>query len=327
MTWLQHTSDRSKRSLVDTIWCRACRQYEDKIIGMKNFSRVWIDGSSNHKTSNIVDHATSDQHKAAMVQVRRASGEPVTTYSPIARSLLTMDDAVLTRMKQKFDICYVMVKENLPFTKYSALHELELRHGVNLGQAYKIKDSAKLFTHYIARSLRQDFISSPTDSKFYSFLMDGSTDSGNVEEELVVIMFCKRDASVEEVRSCARYFAIQEPKRADANGLIECLGKALEPLGIEDILDKSSVLGVTGKPLLVGGGTLSPGLLGLVGITVTLITRFSLCRHLILPCTCTKRGRGIKFKIKFDRPRCQREARFERSCILLARKTADGRLL
>ena len=44
-------------------------------------------------------------------------------------------------------------------------------------------------------------------------------------------------------------------KRADANGLIECLGKALEPLGIEDILDKSSVLGVTGKPLLVGGGT------------------------------------------------------------------------
>ena len=84
--------------------------------------------------------------------------------------------------------------------------------------------------------------------------MDGSTDSGNVEE-LVVIMFCKWDASVEEVRSCARYFAIQEPKRADANGLIECLGKALEPLGIEHILDKSSVLGVTGKPLLVGGGT------------------------------------------------------------------------
>ena len=163
MMWLRHTSDRSKRSLVDTIWCRACRQYKDKIIGMKNFSRVWINGSSNHKTSNIVDHATSDQHKAAMVQVQWASGEPVTTYSPIAQSLLTMDDAVLTRMKQKFDICYVMVKENLPFMKYSALHELELRHGVNLGQAYKTKDSAKLFTHYIARSLRQDFISSLTD--------------------------------------------------------------------------------------------------------------------------------------------------------------------
>ena len=70
-----------------------------------------------------------------MVQVRWASGEPVTTYSPIAKSLPTMDDAILTQMKQKFDICYVMVKENLPFTKYLVLHKLELRHGMNLGQA------------------------------------------------------------------------------------------------------------------------------------------------------------------------------------------------
>ena len=29
------------------------------ITGMKNFSRIWIDGSLNHRVSSVVDHATS----------------------------------------------------------------------------------------------------------------------------------------------------------------------------------------------------------------------------------------------------------------------------
>ena len=37
-----------------------------------------------------------------------------------------------------------MVKESLAFTKYSALHDLEVGHSVDLGQAYKTND-LKLF--------------------------------------------------------------------------------------------------------------------------------------------------------------------------------------
>ena len=36
-----------------------CVHYETRICGLKNFSRAWIDGSSNHRTSNITDHANS----------------------------------------------------------------------------------------------------------------------------------------------------------------------------------------------------------------------------------------------------------------------------
>ena len=128
---------------------------------MKNFSGAWIAGSSNHKTSNIVDHATSEQHKAAMICVRaeaaKTANQPVTTYSPIAHSLLTLDEVAKDRLKKKFDICYVMAQESVAFRKYPALHELEVRHGVDLGFAHKMKDSAKNFTHYIAESQRQHF--------------------------------------------------------------------------------------------------------------------------------------------------------------------------
>ena len=30
-------------------------------------------------------------------------------------------------MRRKFDICYMMAKEGVPFEKYAALHELEVR--------------------------------------------------------------------------------------------------------------------------------------------------------------------------------------------------------
>jgi hypothetical protein len=77
---------------------------------MKNYSRAWISGSSNQKTSNIVDHAKSEQHLSAMSLVStaaaKASDLPVTSYSPIARSLLVMDDTTRQRMRKKFDICF-----------------------------------------------------------------------------------------------------------------------------------------------------------------------------------------------------------------------------
>ena len=57
---------------------------------------------------------------------------------------------------------------------------------------------------------------------FYSFLMDVSTDLGKIEDELVVIMtFCKDD-STGQIRSFARYFSVEEPKKADTDGLIAC---------------------------------------------------------------------------------------------------------
>ena len=150
MTWLRCDTDKSNPTVVDTLWCRACRTKEDKIISMKNYSGVWISGSMNHKTSCVIDHANSDQHGAAMNNLKKASGAPIIERSPIAQSLLNMDKTTEDRIKKKFGICYVMGKECLAFAKYPALHELEVRHGVDLGESYKTKNSDSVLSHYIA---------------------------------------------------------------------------------------------------------------------------------------------------------------------------------
>ena len=182
----------------------------------------------------------------------KASSLPITSYSPIARSLLVMDDTTRERMRKKFDVSYVIAKEGMPFRKYPILHALGERHGVDLGFAYKTNEAAKVFVHYIAESQRQSFLRTLSSQSFYSFLMDKSSDSGNVEDELVMLQYCILDDTAQEARSCARYLSLHVPKKADADGLMHC---PLRTLGIDNILDQASVLGVEGKPLLVGGGT------------------------------------------------------------------------
>ena len=134
-------------------------------------------------------------------------------------------------MRKKFDICYMMAKESISFSKYPAIVELESRHGVNLGPAYRTLDSVKVFTGYIAASLHQGFLdklSSSTSPKFFSFLIDGTTDAGNQEDQLIVLAYCDKNEATSEVTACTRYFSVHTPPRADASGILSCTGDALK---------------------------------------------------------------------------------------------------
>ena len=260
LSWLRCNVNKNDNTVVELLWCEACRTQEDKITGMKN-SAAWIFGSSNQKISNVVYHVTSEQHRAAMVQVHvtaaKASNQPVTAYmySPIACNLLVMDETVKGHIKRKFDICYMMAKESRSFRKYPALHELEKHHGVDLGFAYKTGVYAQTFTHYIAESQHQSFLEDFSTIQFYSFLMDSSIDAGNVKDELLLVQYCTEDATVQEMRSCVRYISLEVPSKGNTDGLIECVAKPLKTLGIDNILDELSVLEVHNKPVLIGGGT------------------------------------------------------------------------
>ena len=56
LTWLCCDVDERDRSLVGLLWCAVCRRFEERIRGVNNFSNVWVTGSTNHKSSNVLDH-------------------------------------------------------------------------------------------------------------------------------------------------------------------------------------------------------------------------------------------------------------------------------
>ena len=85
----------------------------------------------------------------------RARGGSAVLVSTIGHSLSTMDRETRARMGQKFEQCFVMAKESIPFAKYPALLQLEEHHRVDLDSAYRMPDSVKSFTSFIAVSQRQ----------------------------------------------------------------------------------------------------------------------------------------------------------------------------
>ena len=83
---LQLALDKDQ-DMVSTLWCNICRKHERNISGQKNFSRAWIEGSTSQRTSNVLDHATSNQPEAAMVRYNKGcaktNNEPVNSVSPV----------------------------------------------------------------------------------------------------------------------------------------------------------------------------------------------------------------------------------------------------
>ena len=136
LLWLRYDLDASNRSLVNTLWCKVCRTYQTRIRFKRNFSAVWVTGSTNHKSSNITDHGKSEQHIDCMAYMRadsaEARNEPVESYAPIAHSLLHMEDSEREKMKRKFEICYVLAREGVAFFKYPTFHALAESQGVDI---------------------------------------------------------------------------------------------------------------------------------------------------------------------------------------------------
>ena len=77
----------------------------------------------------MLDHAKSDVPKIAMCKMRaekyRERGESLVIESRLGHSLSVLDKTTRDRLKVWFDICYLMAKQGLSFSKYLSLLELE----------------------------------------------------------------------------------------------------------------------------------------------------------------------------------------------------------
>ena len=69
LSWLRCEMDRDNIH-VASLHCALCNKYEGHLQSLKSFNAAWITGSTNQKVSNVVDHAGSEVHKAAMSRKR-----------------------------------------------------------------------------------------------------------------------------------------------------------------------------------------------------------------------------------------------------------------
>ena len=241
MSWLdcETTTAANGKRVVNKLKCKVCSRFKDKISGRKNFSNKWIVGAESIRTSNVRDHSRNDQHVHAMMLLNKehsqSSGLGPQSYAPIAKALNRLPDDERERLKRKFDIAYFVASENLPYTKYPKICDLEARHGVQVGSAYRNENAGKEFVHYIAKSKREAQLQKLAVAKFFSLLLDASTDKGNVDNELLLAVWCDPNGSDEKIHTRMDYLTVNRPHNVTAKGLFEVLEGGLVSLGISEV--------------------------------------------------------------------------------------------
>ena len=67
VSWLEcETETVGGKRTVSCLKCTVCRKFKDAIRHRRNFNEHWVTGANTMKTSNIRDHAQSEQHVYAM---------------------------------------------------------------------------------------------------------------------------------------------------------------------------------------------------------------------------------------------------------------------
>ena len=157
-------------------------------------------------------------------------GQP--SNSNVCTMLQTLSEDNKDRLRKKFEIAHFVANSKLTFSKYAANCKLETRHGVDIGISYVNKNPGKIFCKYIAEARSIDLHKTVTDAKFFSILMDGSTDMGKIDDELFLVQWCDINATDEKNHCRMDYFTVARPESSDAKGLFQYLQSALQTICI-----------------------------------------------------------------------------------------------
>ena len=122
------------------------------------------------------------------------------------------------------------------FAKMGPLCQLEERHGIDLGQGYKNELACATFIDYIAQEQRQGLAASLSRARFFGLQADGSTDAGNIEDEVFLAVYCDPRAANGRVHVRINFFPVRHPARANAEGLFVCLNYYQEILRLDNTI-------------------------------------------------------------------------------------------
>ena len=58
--WLTYDTDRADRSRVVALKCSICARFRDRLVGRRNYSAAYIEGSVNLRASSYKEHTASE---------------------------------------------------------------------------------------------------------------------------------------------------------------------------------------------------------------------------------------------------------------------------
>ncbi len=192
--WLCFETSEKDKTVVKQVYCRLCRKFSSKLRAIRNFNDKFVNGISGNslKKDNVVKHSKSDMHGHA-VNFEKNPGplslDAIYKSTPLGRAFASASATEMETVGRLMEIAYMVAIEELPFSKFQAIANLEIRHGVKLGTAYLNDKGCKTFTNCISETILEDLVGELNECPYLTILVDGSTDVSVQEKELIYVFY------------------------------------------------------------------------------------------------------------------------------------------
>ena len=233
--------------------CKTCSKFENRITSIKGFSPNWIVGTSSVKKDSLQKHVNGDPHKYAADLLKKekmgssAFAQQVAQSSAIGRGLVKMATRDKEVLENRFNTAYYLAKKERPYSDFTELLELQEKNpDVKFRGSYRNERAAANFVDTCGEILKDELITDLKNANYYSVLMDGSTDSSVIEQELVYVLFL--DKGVPTVK----FSSIESVQSADADGLLSSLKDSFERVGVDQFENHIHGLNVDGASVNTG---------------------------------------------------------------------------
>ena len=233
------------------LMCKFCVEVGACLPRQKN-SQNFISGSTNYRFSAVSTHETSTSHiqALAILDARKGLAEKKTVAH---KTIISLNESRRKQIELKFRNIHALVKHNRPISDFTWLNELDEVKGLQHGNTYNNRSAGTLFLEFIADNVKCELVSLFENVKFFSFTMDGSTDSSTTEQETIFVRFCIGG------QIHLRFVCIGQPRSTSSADLLAFVKKKISENNLDQHMHK-----------LVGFG--SDGAANMMGIKSGLIT-------------------------------------------------------
>ena len=227
--------------------CKTCSKFENRITSIKGFSPNWIVGTSSVKKDSLQKHVNGDPHKyAADLLKKEKMGSSSFAQQGAQSSAIGRGLGKMATRDKCWKIVSTQHKEG-PYSDFTELFELQEKNpDVKFCGSYRNERAAANFVDTCGKILKDELITDLKNANYYSVLMDGSTDSSVIEQELVYVLFL--DKGVPTVK----FSSIESVQSADADGLLSSLKDLFERVGVDQFENHIYGLNVDGTSVNTG---------------------------------------------------------------------------
>ena len=190
--------------------CSVCTEvYGNTKVGSSNLKsqHTFLTGCTNRRVSAVTDHETSKYHLQAVERTSaKQSTDKEVKKSNAGKALNMLQQANPHRMAYLFRNEHAVAKQNKPLTDYKWLCDVDGAKGLDVGDTYMNEKAALSFLNCISETEKKKTAEILKQAKFFSFLMDGSTDISSDEQEVIYVRVAEKGRVTE------RFLAIGTPK-------------------------------------------------------------------------------------------------------------------